>query len=643
MCGIAGMLARDPGRRADASVVARMAARLRHRGPDDGHVWADGPIALGHRRLSVIDLSPRGRQPMSNEDGSVWVVFNGEIYDHAVLRDELVAKGHTFRSETDTEVLVHLYEEHGPKLLDRIDGMFAFALWDARERRLLLARDHLGEKPLFYHEDGAVLRFASEPRALLADPAVRPEADPRAIDQYLTYGYVPSPGAAFRGMRKLPPGHVLDVRGGRLELRRYWALRYGPKRRGSEAELAEELHDRLRGAVRRRLVADVPLGAFLSGGLDSSLVVALMREVGTGPLRTFSIGFEEQRYDELAYARLVAERFGTEHHERIVRPDAAALLPRLVRQYGEPYADSSALPTFLLCEMARSAVTVALSGDGGDESFAGYDRYLGLVLTSGFDRMPRPLLRGVARGLSRLARGSGPKTVPYRLARLAEGLAVPRLERYGRWISVLDEAARARLYTPELLAELDGRSPSDVLAEAFAGEPLAIVEAAMRADVRLYLPDDILVKIDIASMAHGLEVRAPLLDRRVVEFAATLPPSWKLRGLVRKALLRRVARGILPPPILARRKMGFAVPIDRWLRGELREMANDVLLDARARSRGWLRTAEVSRLLREHERGEAHHHAKLWALLVLELWHREFIDAAGRGEDRVRETGECAA
>jgi asparagine synthase (glutamine-hydrolysing) len=608
-------------------------------------VFADGPVALGHRRLAIIDLSPRGRQPMSNEDGSVWVVFNGEIYDFRALREELVAKGHVFRSDTDTETIVHLWEEHGAGLLERIDGMFALALWDARTRTLLLARDRLGKKPLFYQESGGMLRFASEPRALFADPEVRAEADPGAIDHYLAFGYVPAPAAAFAGVRKLPAAHFLLVRDGVRELGRYWSLRYGPKRRENGAELACELHELLLAAVRRRLVADVPLGALLSGGLDSSLVVALMREAGVGRLRTFSIGFEDQRYDELGHARAVADHFATEHHERVVRPEAAALLPRLVRHYGEPYADSSALPTFHLCAMARGEVTVALSGDGGDESFGGYDRYLGLAVSERLARVPGPVRDGIARLLGPAARARGPKTLPYRLARLVEGLGMPPLARYARWISVFDAPARARLYTRDAAAAVAGDAAEALLADAFAGEPLSLEEAAMRADLRLYLPDDILVKIDIASMAHGLEVRAPLLDRRVVEFAAALPSHLKLRGLARKVLLRRVARELLPRDVVRRPKMGFAVPIERWFRGELREMAHDVLLDGRARSRGLLRPEEVSRLLREHEQGVAHHHARLWALLVLELWHREFIDGAGAGA-AASETGaasECAA
>lgn len=643
MCGIAGMLLHDPLRRANAAVVVRMAERLRHRGPDDEGAWSDGPIALAHRRLSVIDLSARGRQPMSNEDGSIWVVLNGEIYDHGPLRAELLARGHVFRSESDTEVLVHLYEEHSVGFLERINGMFALALWDGRERRLLLARDRLGEKPLFYHEAPEALRFASEPRALLADPAVPAEPDLPALDHYLARGYVPSPSAAFRGMRKLPPAHALIVHRGRTELRRYWSPRYIPKRRAREEDLAAELRGLLRDAVRRRLVSDVPVGALLSGGLDSSLVVALMREAGVARLRTFSIGFEEQRYDELHYARMVARAVASEHEERIVRPDAAKLLPCLVRHYGEPFADASALPTFQLCEMARASVTVALSGDGGDESFAGYDRHLAFAWSRPLERLPSGLWASLARFCGRMAGRADPKSLVRAAARLLEGLSLSPSERYARWTGVFDPAARARLLTPEFTAQLvrereQGRAE---LEDLFAGEQISFTDAALRADLLGYLPDDLLVKVDIASMAHGLEVRAPLLDHRIVEFAATLPAGMKLRRLTGKVLLRRVARSLLPASILTRRKMGFGVPIDRWLRCELREMVHDLLLDARARARGLLRSGEVARLLREHAAGVGGHHARLWALLVLELWHRELIDgAAAPPGERV---SECAA
>jgi len=627
MCGIAGQLFHDPSRPVDPAVIRRMTDTLRHRGPDDEGVWSDGPVGLGSRRLAVIDLSPRGHMPMTNEDGSLRIVFNGEIYNFQELRDELQAKGHVFRSDSDTEAILHLYEEHGPDLLARLRGMFAFALWDAPRRTLFAARDRLGKKPLFYAHDERGFVFGSEPKALLQAPGARAEVDPLAIHHYLTYGYVPSPFSAFRGMQKLPPAHYLTVRDGRLDVRRYWSLRYGPKHTADEGALADELLHLLEESVRLRMISDVPLGALLSGGIDSSLIVALMRRQTSGPVRTFSIGFDQPAYDELAYARQVAERFETEHHELVVKPDAIAILPRLVWHYNEPYADSSALPSFHLCAMARQSVTVALGGDGGDELFAGYDRYLATALAARLDVLP-PALRGaLARGVSAIAPRGSPKSAIYRLGRFLEVLPLAPMPRYASWLSVFDAEGKRALYRDdfaELVASVDSL---DFLDEVYRRSDAAdSIEAILDADLQTYLPDDLLVKMDIASMASSLEVRSPLLDHRVVEFAARLPRRMKLRGLVQKHILKRIMRGVLPEPILRRKKMGFGVPIDHWLRGELREMAYDVLLDRRALARGYFREGALRRLLDEHSSGQAFHHHRLWSLLMLELWHRMFID-----------------
>ena len=627
MCGIAGQLFHDPSRPVDPAVIRRMTDTLRHRGPDDEGVWSDGAVALGSRRLAVIDLSPRGHMPMTNEDGSLRVVFNGEIYNFQELRDELQAKGHVFRSDSDTEAILHLYEEHGPDLLARLRGMFAFALWDAPRRTLLVARDRLGKKPLFYVHDERGFVFGSEPKALLQAPGVAAEVDPVAIHHYLTYGYVPSPFAAFRGMQKLPPAHYLTVRDGRLDVRRYWSLRYGPKHTADEGTLADELLHLLEESVRLRMISDVPLGALLSGGIDSSLIVALMRRQTSGTVRTFSIGFDQPAYDELAFARQVAERFETEHHELVVKPDAAAILPRLVWHYNEPYADSSALPSFHLCAMARQSVTVALAGDGGDELFAGYDRFLATALAARFDVLPAALRAGLARGVRALAPQGSPKSTIYRLGRFLDGLSLAPVQRYAGWLSVFDGPGKQALYSDDFAAQLAGNDSLDLLAEAYRrSDATDFVEATLDTDLQMFLPDDLLVKMDIASMACSLEVRSPLLDHRVVEFAARLPRRMKLRGLVQKHLLKRIMRGVLPEPILQRKKMGFGVPIDHWLRGELREMAYDVLLDRRALSRGYFRADALRRLLDEHSSERAFHHHRLWSLLMLELWHRMFID-----------------
>jgi asparagine synthase (glutamine-hydrolysing) len=632
MCGIAGKLWADRSRAVSADLVRRMAGTLRHRGPDDEGVWVDGPVGLGARRLAILDLSPRGRQPMANEDGSLRLVFNGEIYNFQELRAGLAAKGHAFRSESDTETILHLYEEEGVDCVRRLRGMFAFALWDGRRERLFAARDRLGVKPFFYLDDGERFLFASGPRAILEDPEVRAEPDHAALHHYLTFGYVPGPWSAFRGIRKLPPAHYLLVRRGEVTLRRYWSLRYAPKRQGSEDALGEELTALLEEAVRLRLRADVPLGVLLSGGIDSSAVVALMRAATGGRIRTFSIGFDPPEYDERAYARQVAERFETDHQDLVVEPEATRLLPRLVWHHGEPFADSSALPSYALCEMARRSVTVALSGDGGDEAFFGYERHLASALAARLDWMPRPARAALAWG-SRLLPAGRPRSLGYRARRLAEPLAAGPRRRYGCWITCFGEEQKRRLYSADFSAAVGEADSMSILDASFEDSGAAdFLESTVATDVRLYLPDDLLVKMDIASMAHSLEVRSPFLDHQVMEFAASLPPALKLRGLTPKYLLRRAMRTVLPSAIVRRRKMGFGVPIDAWFRGELGDVAGDVLLGRRARERGRFRIEEVRRLLDEHASGRGHHHALLWSLLMLELWERMFLDGPAPAE-----------
>jgi asparagine synthase (glutamine-hydrolysing) len=626
MCGIVGKLCFDPQQTVAASLIRRMATSLVHRGPDDGGVWVSGPVGLGSRRLAIIDLSPRGHMPMSNEDGTLWIVLNGEIYNFHELRTDLTAKGHQFRSESDTETILHLYEEEGVNCLQLLRGMFAFALWDVKQQTLFLARDRLGKKPLYYYHDAHAFLFASEPKALLQDPHIQAQPDPEAIHHYLTYGYVPGAYSAFRGMRKLPPAHYLLVRQGTVTVRRYWSLRYTPKRRGSEAELGEELLALLEDAVRLRLISDVPLGAFLSGGIDSSVVVALMRRLVSGPLKTFSIGFERPEYDERSYARQVAQQFATDHQEFVVNPDAASMLPRLVWHYNEPFADSSALPSFALCAMTKQSVTVALNGDGGDESFLGYDRYLGAALAGWYDRVPTPVRRALANGVMLLPSGA-PKSTSYRLRRFAEALALEPRRRYGQWIVYFPNEQKHRLYTDDFATRLGHCDSWSLLDAAYqASDAPSFLEATAHTDVQLYLPDDLLVKMDIASMAHSLEVRSPFLDHKVVEFAAALPPTMKLRRLTQKYLVKKIMRDVLPAQILRRKKMGFGVPIDHWFRHQLRDMTYDLLLGSRASQRGYFRPAVVRRYIDEHVAGNAQHHFRLWNLLMLELWHRTFID-----------------
>jgi len=632
MCGISGKLYFDSARPVERDTLERMNAALAHRGPDDAGIYCDGQIGLAHRRLSIIDLSPAGHQPMSNEDGTVWIVFNGEIYNFQSLRPELLSRGHRFRSNSDTEVILHLYEEHGTDCLRFLRGMFAFAIWDGPRRQLFLARDRLGKKPLCYQQDAHALRFASEAKAILQDPEVDGRPDPRSVSQYLTFGYVPSPASAFQGFRRVPPGHFLTCREGRVEVARYWRLRRDRKAQRTEDDWCHELVARLEEAVRLRLISDVPLGAFLSGGIDSSAVVAMMSRVSSGPVRTFSIGFQEPEYDELPYARQVAERFGTEHHELVVRPDAAAILPKLAWHYDEPFGDSSAVPTYYVAQMTRQYVTVALNGDAGDESFGGYDRYVANLLAASFDRWPgSELLRHFIRfGLRFLPRSGTRTSWLYRGRRFLDGLTDAPERRYARWLCHFYGDRKAELCTPEFLAASSGTDALEVLLTAYReSDAPDFGDATLGVDVGLYLPDDLLVKVDIASMAHALEARSPFLDHEFMEFAATIPFPLKIQGRVKKYILKKALTGTVPDEVLHRPKMGFGVPIDHWLRHELKDMAFDTLLSPRAISRGYFRADTVRRLLDEHVRERTSWHYLLWTLLMLELWHRTYIDGDG--------------
>ncbi|MBL4847941.1 MAG: asparagine synthase (glutamine-hydrolyzing) [Planctomycetes bacterium] len=635
MCGIAGVLHFTPGRQADAKVLDAMTDRLSHRGPDGRGTHLDGPLGLGHRRLSIIDLSEDGRQPMSNEDGSIWVVLNGEIYDFQRLRDELIAKGHVFRSRTDTEVLVHLYEEEGEAMLERLRGMFAFALWDSARGRLFLARDRFGQKPLFYQLDEHGLRFSSSLVSLLADPEVSRTPDPIGIHLYLTFGFVPAPHTAFSGINKLLPGHTLTVeRDGQSRLRRYWQLRLGPKLhvsdRASQRRLEEELLEKIDEATRLRMVSDVPLGAFLSGGVDSSAIVASMVEANTGPVRTFSIGFEEAEFDERVYAAEVARHLGTEHTDLVLRPDTAATLEEIAWHYGEPFADASALPTFAVSRLAREHVTVALSGDGADELFLGYHRYTATSREEILRASPSPLRR-LARNrvaLALLSRGGAPHLAA-ELGHAGIHRHANPVDLYCARLELCGEALRGELYGPGLASATRGNDPRALIRElagASGGETL--VERCAHADAQSYLPDDILVKVDVASMAYGLECRSPFLDHKLAEFAGRLPARVKMRRLVAKRILKRAIAGRVPPTVLKRRKMGFGVPLDHWFRGGFETLLRDRLLSPEARSRDLFRTETVTRLVEEHASGFRDWRNALYPLLMLETWFQTVIEGA---------------
>jgi asparagine synthase (glutamine-hydrolysing) len=626
MCGIAGRINYRTGAPVDPRIVHAMCDRLQHRGPDGDGVWSEGAVGFGHRRLAVIDPSSAGRQPLQTADGRFTITFNGEIYNFQDLRRDLERRGARFATRTDTEVILHAYAQYGAACLDHLRGMFAFAIWDARDRRLFAARDRAGQKPFYYREDADGLAFASEPKAFLAEPSFVPEVDAASVWQYLSFQYVPSPGSAFRGLRRLPPGHFLVVEHGRVAIQRYWTLRYEPKSAMSEAEAAEQLRADLAEATRIMLVSDVPIGAFLSGGIDSSLVVALMTEAGAGRVKTFSIGFDEAAYDETAYARRVAERFATDHHEAIVRLDALAVLPKLVWHYNEPYADSSAIPTFYLSEMTRRHVTVALNGDAGDESFAGYERYAAYLMAAWTDRMPRAARGALAACAGSLPRGRR-RTLWSRAQRFLSAAADSGARRYARWNFHFDDDEKRAICTPDFLARAEGVESAARYEALFADLPGADpLDVLLHADVETYLPDDLLVKVDIATMAYGLEARSPLLDHVVMEHAACLPADLKLRRTEKKYLLKRVARGLLPDAVIDRPKMGFGVPLDRWLRGPLRDLVHDVLLGTRMRDRGYFRMDAVERLVRDHETGRQNAQYQLWNLLVLELWHQTFID-----------------
>ena len=584
-----------------------MRAALVHRGPDEGSTDSFGACVLGHQRLRVIDLET-GYQPVTNERGDVVAVFNGEIYNFRELRDEL--RGHELRGTGDTPVLPHLYEERGPAFVERLHGMFALALWDAGRERLVLARDRLGKKPLLWTRlpDGT-LAFASELKALLRLPGVSREVDLEAIDAFLALQYVPGDGTALRGIRKVPPGHLLVAENGSERIERYWQPQPAEPS-ANEDEWLERVRASVAGAVHKRLVADVPLGALLSGGIDSSIVVALMAQASAEPVRTFTVGFSDERYDERGYARAVATRYGTVHEELELDEDIAAALPRLAAAYDEPLGDEAAFPTFLIAEQARRHVTVALAGDGGDEAFAGYERYIAHGLAG---RVPAVAARGGA-GALRLIPGARrePRSPLFRAARLLDVAAAPAAERYTRLMEVFPLELRRELWA------------NPAAARDVALEPRGTgIRGLQLLDLETYLPGDLLLKADIASMAHSLELRSPFLDHDVVALGLALPDTLKVRGREGKVALRRAFASDLPPQVAERGKAGFGVPLGRWFRKDLRELAGDVLVN----DRGWFRKETVEQLLREHQSSRVDHGHRLWCLLMLELWVREHVES----------------
>ncbi len=624
MCGICGVYNLD-GAPVDTDVLAAMNRTITHRGPDGDGVHISSSIALAMRRLSIIDVAGSD-QPLYNEDGSIALVFNGEIYNYPELRSDLQFRGHTLRTNGDGETVSHLYEEYGVDALNHLRGMFAFALWDSNAHRLFIARDRTGQKPLYYYHDDDVFIFASEIKALLQHPAVPREPafdDPKILALYLSYGYVPAPDTAFKHIRALMPGHYLTVgEGGSPAVCSYWEPPYPTDSftvtGARAAEYAAMVRETLDDAVRMRLLSDVPLGAFLSGGLDSSLIVALMQQHSSETVKTFSIGFAgDDSFDETPYAQEVADYLHTEHTAFTVKPDALELLPKLVWFHDQPFSDSSAIPTFLVSELTRQHVTVALTGDGGDELFAGYERFYAASLVRKLGIVPRPVWRLLAGALGRFPEGTGYYNLFKRAGRFARGASQPLELAYFDWV---------RLFSADMVHELTGQS--DVAGRYFAGlfANGATLPGILDANMRTYLPDDLLIKADRCSMAASLEARAPFLDHRLIELAATIPFNLKLNGSITKYILKRAARGLLPEHIIHRKKHGFGVPLGAWLRADIAPV-REILLSREVRERGLLNMGAVEGIINDHANGRRDNGHRLWTLLTLEWWYRLFIDA----------------
>lgn len=625
MCGICGQVFTD-GRPSDRSILERMNAALTHRGPDSDGFYQSAGVGLAMRRLAVIDLSS-GDQPISNEDDSLWIVFNGEIFNFQDLHQQLRSAGHRFKTRSDTECILHLYEDHGDDCVNYLNGQFAFALWDVPRQKLLLARDRLGQIPLFYVRKEQGLFFSSELNSLLQGLPSLPEINLPAIDLYLGMQYIPDPMTAYQGIHKLPPAHILTWQNGSLKLKSYWHLEYAPKWEETPRQLEETLRGKLRQAVRIRMLADVPLGVHLSGGIDSSIIVALMAEMSSQPVKTFSVGFEESSFSELPYARLVAERYATHHHEFILSyTDLPATIQKMAVHFGEPFADSSALPLYLLSRITRQHVTVALNGDGGDDFFAGYTRYWLDPWANAYLHLPGLLTRRLVPSLMKLFPDRANRPVG---ASLVNGLK--RLEQLTRidgrasilrWGSYFSPDQRRSLWRPEFWQESSAHNAEAILIPLYEELPgfAGRLDRTLHCDVNSYLPGDLLVKADRMNMAASLEGRSPFLDHQLVEWVVRLPESWKLNGSQGKRLLKRAFTGYLPDKVLHHRKQGFGIPLGAWFRGPLEDWAKQALLDGNNVLDTWFDTGQIKSLLAEHSSGQIDHGKRIWALLMLSLW-----------------------
>ena len=634
MCGITGAVWSDPRQAIAPDLLTRMTDAISHRGPDDSQTWSEtsyrdaygNPIgvALGFRRLSIIDLEG-ARQPMSNEDGSVRMVFNGEIYNYQVLRRRLEGRGHTFATDGDGEPILHLYEDEGTECFQHLNGMFAIAIWDANRNRCVLARDRIGQKPLYYSVKNNQLVFGSELKSLAAVDGICEEIDPAAIDEFLTYQYIPHPGTIWKGVRKLAPGHFAIFENGELTVQRYWNFDPSVETPIDQQAACERLRELLTDSVKMRMQSDVPLGTFLSGGIDSSLITAIASQQSQTPIRTFSIGFPVADFDETGYAAGVANHLGTQHQRFEVMPSGVDIVDKLVWHYDEPFGDSSAVPTWYLSELTKSEVTVALSGDGGDELFAGYERYRALWLSNKLQKLfPVHKLPGL-KLIQRMPDSNRRSSLLRKGKRFLEALDQPPARRYLNWLQIFPESLRASIYTDDFLATLPGDDPFDFLQSTWTHSTgRDLVTRASTADILSYLPCDLCTKVDIASMAHGLEVRQPLLDHRVVEFAASLPVHLKFRGKRGKLILQDAFGALIPKSIFTREKMGFGIPIASWFRDELKPMVHDTLLSEDARITPFFRRESVAELVRAHENSEQNHGYRLWNLLILEKWLRKW-------------------
>jgi asparagine synthase (glutamine-hydrolysing) len=620
MCGIAGYTYHDSARPAERHVLAAMNAAITHRGPDSDGFHFDGATGIAMRRLAIIDVAA-GRQPLSNEDGSVWIVFNGEIYNHPALRADLERRGHLFKTHSDTECIVHAYEEYGDQCVKHLRGMFAFAIWDAKRRRLFIARDRLGKKPLYYAEHDGALIFGSELKCLLAYPGFPREMNAEAVHHFLTLQYVPDPLSGFRAARKLPPAHTLVYEGGKISVERYWDLDFRAKESG--ADLRERVRAKIEECVRIRLMSEVPLGAHLSGGVDSSVVVGLMAGMSSRPVKTFAIGFEEAAFNETDHARAVAEKFSTEHQEFIVSPSAFDVLGPLVSHFDEPFADSAAIPLWYLSKLTRQHVTVALNGDGGDEAFAGYQRYYADAVANAYGLVPTFLRDAADALLSRIPVNPNKpveKSPAAALRKLGHAASMGSGASVVRWGSYFSEAEKAALYTGDFAAAME---PSHAAMERSFAAALAEnrLDRTLYTDLHHYLPGALLVKADRVTMAHSLEARSPFLDHELMELAARLPVNWKVRGTTTKWILRDLFSDFLPPKIAGRGKLGFSVPLARWFAGPNYSAVCDLLGEG-ARCHGFLRPENIRKLIEENRSGRFDHGKKIWAVLVLETWLR---------------------